>query len=217
MPNLMKLEQKRSIVTSTSTLIANEKATFLSLKSTNDEIRKYFIAVLNLSKSKEKYPVNLDDVWMLVYGRKQEAVRALTSEIFIQDIDYQLLRQNAQNSKGGRPTIEYHLSVSCLEYFIARKVRPVFDVYREVFHKVNEIAPKVAKSSAADKRKIARLEKELEFTKKLLEWTKCSERREIELKCACFSYLVETKQYDKMVEHRERKAAERMKRELGLI
>lgn len=213
----MKLEQKRSIVTSTSTLIANEKATFLSLKSTNDEIRKYFIAVLNLSKSKEKYPVNLDDVWMLVYGRKQEAVRALTSEIFIQDIDYQLLRQNAQNSKGGRPTIEYHLSVSCLEYFIARKVRPVFDVYREVFHKVNEIAPKVAKSSAADKRKIARLEKELEFTKKLLEWTKCSERREIELKCACFSYLVETKQYDKMVEHRERKAAERMKRELGLI
>lgn len=217
MPNLMKLEQKRSIVTSTSTLIANEKATFLSLKSTNDEIRKYFIAVLNLSKSKEKYPVNLDDVWMLVYGRKQEAVRALTSEIFIQDIDYQLLRQNAQNSKGGRPTIEYHLSVSCLEYFIARKVRPVFDVYREVFHKVNEIAPKVAKSSAADKRKIARLEKELEFTKEMLKWTRCSERREIELKCACFSYLVETKQYDKMVEHRERKAAERMKRELGLI
>ena len=202
MPNLMKLEQKRSIVTSTSTLIANEKATFLSLKSTNDEIRKYFIAVLNLSKSKEKYPVNLDDVWMLVYGRKQEAVRALTSEIFIQDIDYQLLRQNAQNSKGGRPTIEYHLSVSCLEYFIARKVRPVFDVYREVFHKVNEIAPKVVKSSAAEKRKIAMLEKELEFTKEMLKWTRWSERREIELKCSCFHYLVETKQYDKWDEYR---------------
>ena len=202
MPNLMKLEQKRSIVTSTSTLIANEKATFLSLKSTNDEIRKYFIAVLNLSKSKEKYPVNLDDVWMLVYGRKQEAVRALTSEIFIQDIDYQLLRQNAQNSKGGRPTIEYHLSVSCLEYFIARKVRPVFDVYREVFHKVNEIAPKVAKSSAADKRKIAMLEKELEQTKEMLKWARWSERREIELKCSCFSYLVKTKQYKNWEEYR---------------
>lgn len=202
MPNLMKLEQKRSIVTSTSTLVANEKATFLSLKSTNDEIRKYFIAVLNLSKSNEKYPVNLDDVWMLVYGRKQEAVRALTSEIFIQDIDYQLLRQNAQNPKGGRPTIEYHLSVSCLEYFIARKVRPVFDVYREVFHKVNEIAPKIAKSSAADKRKIAMLEKELQFTKEMLKWTRWSERREIELKCSCFHYLVETKQYDKWDEYR---------------
>lgn len=82
-----------------SALVANERATFLSLQSTNDEIRKYFIAVLNLSKSKEKYPVNLDDVWMLVYGRKQEAVRALTSEIFIQDIDYQLLRQKCAKTQ----------------------------------------------------------------------------------------------------------------------
>lgn len=203
MPRNLELENGRIICTPQSTLVANEKATFLSLKSTNDEIRKYFIAVLNLSKSKEKYPVNLDDVWMLVYGRKQEAVRTLTSEIFIQDIDYQVLRQKAENPKGGRPTIEYHLSVSCLEYFIARKVRPVFDVYREVFHKVNEIAPKVAKSSAADKRKIAKLEKELEFTKKLLEWTRWSERREIELKCSCFSFLVKTKQYDKWAEYRK--------------
>ncbi len=203
MPKKTKLENGRIICTPQSTLVANEKATFLSLKSTNDEIRKYFIAVLNLSKSNEKYPVNLDDVWMLVYGRKQEAVRALTSEIFIQDVDYQVLRQKAENPKGGRPTIEYHLSVSCLEYFIARKVRPVFDVYREVFHKVNEIAPKVVKSSAADKRKIAMLEKELEQTKEMLKWTRWSERREIELKCSCFSFLVKTKQYDKWDEYRK--------------
>lgn len=202
MPTKTKLENGRIICTPQSTLVANEKATFLSLKSTNDEIRKYFIAVLNLSKSKEKYPVNLDDVWMLVYGRKQEAVRALTSEIFIQDIDYQLLRQNAQNPKGGRPTIEYHLSVSCLEYFIARKVRPVFDVYREVFHKTAEVLPKVAKSRAADKRRIAALEKELERTREALRWTRIIERQEVELKCSCFHYLVKTKQYDKWEEYR---------------
>lgn len=188
----------------------------LSLSSSTEDIKRYFKAILELSKLDVPYPVNLDYVWMLDYSRKDKAVTAL-KENFIESIDYQVFHQKGENPKGGRPTIEYHLSVSCLEYFIARKVRPVFDVYREVFHKVNEIAPKVAKSSAADKRKIARLEKELEFTKNLLEWTKCSERREIELKCACFSYLVETKQYDKMVEHREHKAAERMKRELGLI
>nr|DAD81736.1 MAG TPA: AntA/AntB antirepressor [Myoviridae sp. ct9Ns12] len=188
----------------------------LSLSSSTEDIKRYFKAILELSKLDVPYPVNLDYVWMLAYSRKDKAVTAL-KENFIESIDYQVFHQKGENPKGGRPTIEYHLSVSCLEYFIARKVRPVFDVYREVFHKVNEIAPKVAKSSAADKRKIARLEKELEFTKNLLEWTKCSERREIELKCACFSYLVETKQYDKMVEHREHKAAERMKRELGLI
>lgn len=40
--------------------------------------------------------------------------------------------------QGGRPTNVYMLSVPCLEFFIARKVRPVFEVYRKVFHKVAE-------------------------------------------------------------------------------
>lgn len=188
----------------------------LSLSSSTEDIKRYFKAILELSKLDVPYPVNLDSCWMLCYSEKGKATRAL-KENFIEGIDYQCLAQNGKTATGGYRTIEYHLSVSCLEYFIARKVRPVFDVYREVFHKVNEIAPKVAKSSAADKRKIERLEKELEQTKEMLKWTRWSERREIELKCACFSYLVETKQYDKMIEHRERKAAERMKRELGLI
>lgn len=173
----------------------------LSLSSSTEEIKRYFKAVLEISKSNEPYPVNLDMVWMLAYSRKDNATKEL-SKNFIEGIDYQPLRQNAERTKGGQNKIDYYLSVSCLEYFIARKVRPVFDVYREVFHKVNEIAPKVAKSSAADKRKIARLEKELEFTKEMLKWTRWSERREIELKCSCFHYLVETKQYDKWDEYR---------------
>ena len=214
MPSPMKLSSNRSIVNCGLTS-AHDTCT-LSLSSSTEEIKRYFKTILELSKLNVPYPVNLDYVWMLAYSRKDNATKELTKN-FIQDIDYQISRQKAENSKGGRPSIEYHLSVSCLEYFIARKVRPVFDVYREVFHKVNEIVPKIAKSSAADKRKIANLEKELESTKKQLQWTRWSERREIELKCACFSYLVDTKQYDKMVEHRERKAAERMKRELGLI
>lgn len=210
----MKLSSNRSIVN--CGLTSAHETCILSLSSSTEDIKRYFKSILELSKLDVPYPVNLDSCWMLCYSEKGKATRAL-KENFIESIDYQVLAQNGKNPKGGRPTIEYHLSVSCLEYFIARKVRPVFDVYREVFHKANEIAPKVAKSSAADKRKIAMLEKELEFTKEMLKWTRCSERREIELKCACFSYLVETKQYDKMVEHRERKAAERMKRELGLI
>jgi len=173
----------------------------LSLSSSTEEIKRYFKAILELSKLNVPYPVNLDSCWTLCYSAKEKAVRAL-KENFIESVDYQVLAQNGENPKGGRPTIEYHLSVSCLEYFIARKVRPVFDVYREVFHKVNEIAPKIVKSNAADKRKIARLEKELEFTKEMLKWTRWSERREIELKCSCFHYLVETKQYDKWDEYR---------------
>lgn len=196
----MKLSSNRSIVN--CGLTSAHETCILSLSSSTEEIKRYFKAILELSKLDVPYPVNLDYVWMLAYSRKDKAVTAL-KENFIESIDYQVFHQKGENPKGGRPTIEYHLSVSCLEYFIARKVRPVFDVYREVFHKVNEIAPKVAKSSAADKRKIARLEKELEQTKEMLKWTRWSERMEIELKCSCFSYLVKTKQYDKWDEYRK--------------
>lgn len=195
----VKLENGRIICTPQSTS-AHDTCT-LSLSSSTEEIKRYFRAILELSKLDVSYPVNLDSCWMLCYSAKEKAVRAL-KENFIESVDYQFLAKNGENSKG-RPTIEYRLSVSCLEYFIARKVRPVFDVYREVFHKVNEIAPKVIKSNAADKRKIARLEKELEFTKEMLKRTRWSERREVELKCSCFHYLVYTKQYDKWDEFRK--------------
>lgn len=110
----------------------------LTKTSTNSEIKDYFNAVLKLAKASEEFPVNLDEVWPLVYGRKEEAVRALTSDIqFMQGVDYQIFRQNAEK---GRPVDLYFLSVSCLEFFIARKVRAVFEVYRQVFHKTAERA-----------------------------------------------------------------------------
>ena len=109
----------------------------LKKQSTAQEIKAYFEEVLKLSKDSEEFPVNLDDVWPLVFGRKEEAVRALKNDkLFVENIDYQVLRKNAENQKGGRPTNEYKLTVSCMEFFIARKVRPVFEVYRQEFHKV---------------------------------------------------------------------------------
>ena len=106
----------------------------LSKESSESEIKRYFNAVLELSKSNNEFPINLDEVWMLVYGRKSDAAEALQRD-FIENVDYKVLRQNPQNSNGGRPSTEYRLSVSCMEFFIARKVRPVFEVYRQVFHK----------------------------------------------------------------------------------
>lgn len=119
----------------------------LTKQSTDQEIKAYFEEVLKLSKDSKEFPVNLDDVWPLVFGRKEEAVRALKNDkLFVENIDYQVLRKNAENPdsftqrsekpQGGRPTNTYMLSVPCLEFFIARKVRPVFEVYRQVFHKV---------------------------------------------------------------------------------
>jgi len=105
--------------------------------SDNLSIRSYFEKVLNLSKLGDKFPVNLDDVWPLVYSAKEKAVRALvSSDQFMQGIDYEILATNGENITVGRPVNVYMISISCMEYFIARKVRSVFNVYRDVFHKV---------------------------------------------------------------------------------
>lgn len=117
------------------TSIKNCNSSILTKESEVEEIRRYFNAILELSKSDNDFPINLDEVWMLVYAQKSDAVAALRAS-FIENVDYKVLRQNPQNPQGGRPVNEYRLSISCLEFFIARKVRPVFEVYRQVFHKV---------------------------------------------------------------------------------
>lgn len=113
----------------------------LTKQSTGQEIKAYFEEVLKLSKDSEEFPVNLDEVWPLVFGRKQETVRALKNDkLFVENIDFQPLRKDAQRSDNGQfngcDKVTYMLSVPCLEFFIARKVRSVFEVYRQVFHKV---------------------------------------------------------------------------------
>lgn len=105
----------------------------LTKSSSSEEIKAYFKAILSLTKASEKYPVNLDEVWMLVYERKDNATKALMRD-FIEGEDFITVRQKAEGGKFA--SIDYLLSVPCLEYFIARKVRPVFEVYRQVFHKV---------------------------------------------------------------------------------
>lgn len=105
-------------------------------------IRAYFTKILELRNSGIEYPVDLDEVWPLAYARKDSAVKIL-KKTFIEGIDFQPLRQKAKQVHGGQNKEDFKLSVACLEYFIARKVRPVFEVYREVFHKAHETLTKV--------------------------------------------------------------------------
>lgn len=127
----------------------------LSKSSTEEQLKQYFMGIVELNKSSEEFPINLDDIWPIAYNRKEEAVRALTSEGsgFMQDLDYQFFRKNAEQNnqgsdfcsaelrskkdgRGGHNKVTYFLSVSCAEYLIVRKCRPVFEVYRRVFHQV---------------------------------------------------------------------------------
>lgn len=167
---------------------------------TTSVIRNYFQYIFVLSKSGEEFPVNLEDVFYLAYSRKDHAIDALKNdEVFMQDVDYQVFPQIRENLSGGRPKDVYKLSIPCLEFFIARKVRPVFEVYRQVFHQV----PNVARQVRADKTKAAKLQKENEFLKHQVEVVKNIYKQEVNLKCSCFSFLTYTGLYGKWEQYRK--------------
>lgn len=110
----------------------------LSKSSGSDELKRYFLAILQLSESGNEFPINLDDVWPLAYSQKRDAMRQLQSSQFIEGVDF-IVCQNGKavsiNNLQYGIKAEVKITVSCMEYLIARKVRAVFEVYRQVFHK----------------------------------------------------------------------------------
>ena len=108
----------------------------LTKDSNPSDIERYFRGVLALDQQDKVFSVNLDDVWQLAYTRKDAAVRALKAN-FIENVDYLPLPQNVERSEDGTfisGGTDYYLTSACLEYFVARKIRSVFEVYRIVFH-----------------------------------------------------------------------------------
>lgn len=132
----------------------------LTKETSQDALRNYFAGVIALSKSNDPFPVDLDEVWPLLYTNKAHAVRELKKSRKI-DFDYviknetsiflkigenkvepkneEVFTQNGENSLtaekdlGGRPTDKIYLSLSCLQEWVVRKVPGVFDVYLKVF------------------------------------------------------------------------------------
>lgn len=121
----------------------NESNSIVRLNTNNEEqLKAYFIKVFKLSKTGEEFPVDLDEVWPLVYSGKNEAVRELTKSKnedgnlrYVKYIDYQSISRLVQAGHTKSKKTIYKLSLSCMEWFIARKIRAVFDIYRAVTHK----------------------------------------------------------------------------------
>lgn len=105
--------------------------------STQPQIKDYFKKVIELKQSKEQFPIDLDDVYSLVYNKKGIAVKRLMF-LYTEGIDYQSLHQNVKREIGGSVRTVYMLSIECFEHLICRKNRSVFEVYRQVFHKALE-------------------------------------------------------------------------------
>lgn len=108
----------------------------LQKDSAPEQVKTYFSKILQLKRSGKEFPIDLDDVFNLVYNRRDAALRELRKN-FIEGDDFNLLQNekvvNSTNLQNGIK-IDAELSSQCLEYFIARRVRSVFEVYRRVFH-----------------------------------------------------------------------------------
>ena len=61
----------------------------LTKDSSQEELREYFTKVLELSKSQDEFPVDLDEVWKLSYKHKRDALAALReSDLFFEGEDF---------------------------------------------------------------------------------------------------------------------------------
>lgn len=85
----------------------------LTLQSSNEELKAYFEAVCRIVDSnRDEFPINLDEVWPLVYGRKEEAVRALTTDFqYSEGSDYKVFTQKC--GKPSRRSSRYGLQALC--------------------------------------------------------------------------------------------------------
>lgn len=129
----------------------------LTLQSSNEELKAYFEAVCRIVDSNtNEFPINLDEVWPLAYSEKGKAVRAL-KDGFIEDVDYKSITINGKTDTGGYRVNNYFITVSCLEYLIARKHRSVFEVYRRVFHaaRKGELRPAIPQTYSEALRQLA--------------------------------------------------------------
>lgn len=54
----------------------------LSKSSTEEQLKQYFMGIVELNKSSEEFPINLDDIWPIGYTRKNNAVRDLKNAFY---------------------------------------------------------------------------------------------------------------------------------------
>lgn len=81
------------------------KQTILTRESSTVKIRRYFMAVLKLSKSDQEFPVNLDEVYPLVYNKRSDAVDVLQKKILT--INFCGKIRKTQKEEGQRSSIDY--------------------------------------------------------------------------------------------------------------
>ena len=122
-------------------------------KSTPKEmLNTYFENVISLGRSTDPFPVDLDEVWPLIYNMKHHAVRDLLKNKRFKEGRHYIVkeedefiftnfgenksgeRKNKKKESRGRKSIKYYLNTYTLENFVLDRVPEVFEVYQKALH-----------------------------------------------------------------------------------
>jgi hypothetical protein len=105
-------------------------------EANREQIWDYLSQVFKAEQSGEPFPVDLDDAWFYAYSTKANAKRALIESggLFEEGVDYTFIISDERKNQGEKGWIQLekvYLSVPCFEFLIARKVRDIFELYRQ--------------------------------------------------------------------------------------
>ena len=102
--------------------------------STEINLQAYFAQVRERYESGEKFPYDVEELVGVAYANKSDAVKAVLNEC-LQDFTVKLFTKDDDTAFGGKRSIKkYFLSPSAFEFLVARRCRPLFEVYHRVFH-----------------------------------------------------------------------------------
>jgi hypothetical protein len=94
-------------------------------------LENYFRGIKSRHDSGEAYPYEIDEMVPTVFSSKQKAVDALLRD-FTQDVDFR--RSTVRLGENPTPKELYSLTPLAFEFMVARKSKPIFEIYHRVFH-----------------------------------------------------------------------------------
>ncbi len=109
---------------------------------TQDNLRMYFEWVKERFDSGEQYPYDLEELVGVALANKQDAIKALEKD-FTQPVDFAQImvkRDDKSSVSGYRSVKQYRLTPLAFEFMVARRCKPVFEIYHKVFHAAVNVA-----------------------------------------------------------------------------
>ena len=97
--NKQSAQNSKAVMSNVRTTTCASSLNVLTKSSDDVTIKTYFEGVHELLKSKgsDAFCVNLDDVWPLVYERKDHAIRHLTNGDYFEGVDFPKLPKKGRS------------------------------------------------------------------------------------------------------------------------